>query len=65
MILLINSLPIMNLDYAIENMTTFLKKEYLIVKVTINSMYIDLEQNTKIKVNIKDRKKRSEKNIVR
>lgn len=41
----------------LENMITFFEKEYLIVKVTLNSMYIDLEQNTKITVNIKDRKK--------
>ena len=40
----------------LENMNVFFEKEYTIVKVILNSMYIDLEQNTKITVNLENKK---------
>lgn len=45
-----------NSSLYLENMITFFEKEYMIIKVVLNSMYIDLEQNTKITVDIEDRK---------
>ena len=46
-----------NSSLYLENMITFFEKEYMIIKVVLNSMYIDLEQNTKITVDIEDKKK--------
>tara|TARA_B110000879_G_scaffold30046_1_gene41040 strand:- start:140 stop:868 length:729 start_codon:yes stop_codon:yes gene_type:complete len=41
----------------LDNMITFFKKDYIIIKAVLNSMYIDLETNTNIAVNIEDNKK--------
>ena len=54
-----------NSSLYLENMNAFFEKEYTIVKVLLNCMYIDLEQNTKITVNLENKKEEPiEKNIL-
>lgn len=52
-----------NSSLYLENMITFFEKEYMIIKVVLNSMYIDLEQNTKITVDI-EKKEPIEKKVL-
>ena len=53
-----------NSSLYLENMITFFEKEYMIIKVVLNSMYIDLEQNTKITVDIEKKKEPIEKKVL-